>query len=399
MSAVPQSTRRLAAWDTSAEGINQLNLVGKYLKALRDGSFDPQSSGFQAGWVSDQAPDVDPAEVYGMIQEHLCGDRVSHDTMANCLRLFGWQLSQAASWPLLALPMLVQFAPEMHGLALAVTRMLLSNACLFSLPQLTPVPAVLLTRKWNCDGCSPLSAPLWRRVAEFLVPNTGRSWWAEANHPLLFMRVHGDSRVISQVIGMTIAAPSQCNLDNFIPCHLAGCLEINDIKVRLRWDDMDSSRISEWLGNLAGVRLSTVMDMDTAVTAAGVYLRLVAHVPTLLVGDGSRSSDEFLSSIISELLTHSAETPVRVLNVADMTATNLTALQTVTETALLLLRIDPSALRSAGGKELAALQSALFTRRHRDSPWMIGSIHLAEASVVELQERLPRTLREAAVFL
>ena len=173
-----------------------------------------------------------------------------------------------------------------------------------------------------------------------------------------------------------------------------------------------SEEVQELLGKVAGVHLEghPTLDAGAAVQALGVFSRLRAGVPTLLVGDFGADEDLALTRLLGEILRAPAAMPVVALDASSGTVAALDALlgappgtggnaRGAEERPLVLVRCGRAALEVLdGGRQLAFVDAALFgSGAGGPASRVLASLNYVDASALALQRRLPLRLREAVV--
>eukprot|EP00435_Cladocopium_sp_Y103_P023466 s1441_g5.t1 len=122
--------------------------VGKFLEAMRDNKFDPESANFDVTWTARKAKKVPLREAVCLVQEALNGLPTHADSESQFVQTFGKLTAGAESWNMLHLGMLQTFDGGMRRLKhFAFEHWLdLARTVATSMVSQDPSPVVLLLR-------------------------------------------------------------------------------------------------------------------------------------------------------------------------------------------------------------------------------------------------------------
>jgi len=261
----------------------KLRLVAKFLKAMNNGtlhhmSFAPESTGSSAS---------DPQPSEGRM---LCQELLSSSGYPNCstslttkvLLLLEWQIAHCLHWP--GFRIIVHW--KHHFVQSSI-----QTSFLFALPQLqAPIPSQLRQE---------LPEPEWQTVASFLTDTPlSSSWWEKSRHPVFLMGTR-DGRMNIQIL-----APSNCHTIAYFRAEAHDELCLNDLQPDKNWANATSDELRQALESFCDGRpiRPKIPNVSTAMHAVGVYMRLSAGIPLLLVGVEGGDAARGLFSVVGDML-------------------------------------------------------------------------------------------------
>jgi hypothetical protein len=349
-----------AAVNSSARGYQgdkRLQAVAKLLAAHQEGLLHPESPTFYRDWTMKRASDPSHQELFDVLLRETRNSPldtvnvVQADDILNFFKLMCRLLPETDGWNMLNLNLLQCMDQGLKSFKDAATRWLIETARLFASPQL--------------PGDEP--------------------WWHRARFPIMSPLIDSPAGRF-ELKKCDMIAPKDCHE---IHAALMHSLNVNECQLDRDWDAADGSSLARYVCRIP----EPVPGLTTmgAVTALGVWHRLRAGVPVLLVSDGrgAMTLDQILQLLASMLRIESV-----TVDLVDMGFAELEERLAGAEAKLLNLRFAYCAFERHVELMQHALRQCVPLGRPADRRWVIGTIFCSEDDVRKLED----TFRSAIVF-
>lgn len=379
--------------------------VGKFLKALSEGEFDPRSKRFNVSWTPQNAAVVELAKIVELLHWAAKRKRLSEECARSFFRFFTKELMKHESWNMFNLALLQVFDPGLKSLKHELGTLIVATSLAFTMPAADVILAPLLAaRNWRTDVVPCLTTPLWKRVMAYVLEFP--TVLDQARSPLIL----ADLRRFQVTVGIIpiTAQHLQRATDRFVSRMLTNSLAVNDCRFDRDWMNASAGELQGCVARALGHRHQPLLDQgqhESRITSIGlavqlicVSLRLRSKVPVLLVGDFGGSADVEFVEIAAALLPPESGTArplLATLSAPDSSADMIDrCMSTEADRArLLLLRCQ-----SQQAAQLSLLEYCLETKVQKEFGMAVCSLDAADYTAL-LPNKLPAILRFAAVFV
>eukprot|EP00929_Paragymnodinium_shiwhaense_P068406 TRINITY_DN34394_c0_g1_i1.p1 TRINITY_DN34394_c0_g1~~TRINITY_DN34394_c0_g1_i1.p1 ORF type:complete len:387 (-),score=32.73 TRINITY_DN34394_c0_g1_i1:72-1232(-) len=376
----------LARFQGSADA-RRVDLVSKYLQALRRGTFEHGTPDFDAKWSAEKAPAVASSALLSMLRcessERTKARVVTDEALFNVVALLGRLLEELHRWDFFSNPRL-QASIAFTDLTHIVFKLLVSTACVYCVPQDFRVHPLLLATK---DLFNKPQAWLWRELAAFLfLPPV--SWWFRSRSAF----IHQDRDADGRVRGIQVVKSDLADYPHGSGSQ--GWLRVNGVLVDADADYRKTVKKNlHWLANGRNVAIPDDVPIDISILVTGVFRRLQCGIPVLLVGDLVSSVDVRITQLISTLLgVGSRAIALNELSEEVGRPVGTDSLSDSFPELLVLVRSSPSGT-SVDEKQVELLEKTLAL-----GSWRLASMPYSPSCALDLPLKIPRSLRDLVVM-